>query len=445
MEQELYHSSMFNMFVKDKHDAYLYNSYQGLDGVRRIAAEDVDMVENLLAQEEIPRNGDALVERMIEKGYLVPVSYDEKADRERLYYEYTLDSTLDLLVHTTEACNFRCRYCALDFQPNMLEEDVQNRIIKYIRKTIRQHTALNMDWFGGEPLIGIQAIEKMSKQIIQICHEARVPYRANITTNGYLLTPENVQKLLDAQVTSFTVTIDGLKHTHDDQRIHADGGPTWDRLISNLEWMRDHVKQRYIRINIRANFTKQMFEELPGFYALLNEKFGSDSRFAFFARPAGDWGGERVKGIYDKLVSGDQMSLVYRYLAEHQKELKCLNNLAQLERMGSQCRSSKKNRYIFTVFGKVQKCETVSPKHEIGYLDEAGNMILNQHLQNMWIIGYRKGIGSECDDCPISCTCIRGTCPKNGLLYPHSNRCGYAAECADLVKLVGMTQKVETL
>ncbi|MCR5020534.1 radical SAM protein [Ruminococcus sp.] len=445
MEQTIYRSSMFNMLVKDGQCSYIYNSYQGLNGVRRIELSDTEQVESLLDQKEIKRDGSELVERLIEKKYLVPADHDEKADRDRLYYEYTMDTTLDLMIHTTESCNFRCRYCALDFKSNMLEEDVQDRIINYIRKNVRRHTALSIDWFGGEPLVGMSAIERMSEKIIAICREAHIPYRANVTTNGFLLTPENVQKLLAAHVVSITVTIDGLKETHDDQRIAADGSPTWDRLIGNLEWIRDNVKNRHFFVNIRANFTKKMFEELPEFYSLLNEKFGSDGRFSFFARPVGDWGGERVKGIYDRLVEGSQMSLVYQYLAENQKQLVCRVNQAQLEPLGSQCRSSKKNRYVITVSGKVQKCETVSPKHEIGYLDESGNMILDWHNENMWIFGYRKKNNSKCDECPISCVCMRGTCPKNGVLYPNFVQCGYAAECADIVKLVGRTNDIETL
>ena len=442
----LYRPSMFNLLIDDNADnLYIYNSYLGINGIRRIKKDTQEQAKKLLNSKRVERNGDALVEKMIECGYLIPIDYDEKCDREQLFYDYVTDTTLNLLLHTTEACNFRCKYCALNFNNTVVSDEVCDGLVNFVRKNVKRYTALHMEWFGGEPLIGIDAIEKISKQLIKICKEAQVPYFSSITTNGYLLTEENVKRLIDCRVFSFCVTIDGLKTTHDNQRVYIDGSPTWDRIISNLEYIRDNVRNRYVSCTIRGNFTKQMVNDLPEFYNTLNDKFGFDSRFSFFVRPVGDWGGDRVKQIYDNLLASNQMQDVYQYLIENQKGLKNNVNLFTLNPCGAVCRSTKKNRYIITSKGKIQKCESCSPANEIGYLKMDGTMHLDNHLAAMWTVGHRRRMHDLCDSCPLSCSCLWGTCPKNTVLTPEIRNCGYITEYKELVILAAKTYNVEII
>ena len=272
-----------------------------------------------------------------------------------------------------------------------------------------------------------------------------MPYSASVTSNGYLLTEENVKKLTDVRVYCFAVTIDGLKTTHDEQRVYVDGGPTWDIIIKNLEGIRDKVKSRLVNVIIRGNFTKQMFDELPEFYYVLNEKFGSDGRFSFFARPAGDWGGDRVKGFLNKLVSADKMELVYKYLWENQKELKANYNLFNISTCGAMCRSVKKNRYVITSYGKIQKCESCSVLNEIGALKENGDMEIDYHKEGMWTVGYRRRKMESCDNCPLSCSCLFGSCPREGVLHQDNKNCGYIIEYKSLIQLAAKTLEVEKI
>lgn len=248
MEQNKYHASMFNVLVDEKDGLYLYNSFGGIGSIRTVEESARDKVKDILSGREIEVTEDSssLIQRLIDDRFLVPIWYDEKSDREALFYEYIMDNHLNLVVHTTDACNFRCKYCALDFKSNIISETTQNSIVNYVRKNIHKYNGLSMEWFGGEPLIGIDAIVNMSKQLIEICRKAHVPYSASVTSNGYLLTEENVKKLTDVRVYCFAVTIDGLKTTHDEQRVYVDGGPTWDIIIKNLEGIRDKVKSRLV-------------------------------------------------------------------------------------------------------------------------------------------------------------------------------------------------------
>lgn len=443
MKETKWKSSMFNVAVKKDGEMILYNSYQGLKGICKVSKEHEKEVQECLAT---PNEADEseVFKTLVDEGYIVDVNTDEKANRERLLYEYTMDDTLHLMVHTTDGCNFRCKYCALDFKTNFITQETQDGIIQYVRKNIKKYSKVMVDWFGGEPLMGMKAIEYISKELIKICKEAKVPYVGSITTNGYLLTPENVKKLIDYHVYYYTVTIDGLKESHDNQRVFIDDGPTFDVIMKNLEYIRDNVKNRYVSVAIRSNFTADMFAQKEDYYRMLDEKFGKDGRFKMLLRPAGDWGGERVNQIRDKLVPTGKMSDLYEFMTNVEGDLKAWINIAELSTCGATCRSVKKNRYVISVFGKIQKCETCNKNYEIGYLTSDGVMHIDTNIENKWTLGYRMTCRSECDDCPISCSCLMGTCPKN-VIETDRKSCGHTVGFEGMIAMAAKALEVKVI
>lgn len=122
----------------------------------------------------------------------------------------------------TEKCNFKCKYCYETFRKGKMSPAVQDAIINYVKKNIRNHTELAVIWFGGEPLEALDVIERLSLAFINICQLARKPYSASMTTNGYNLTPEVYNKLYDLKVYGYQITLDGYKDQHNSQRISDD-------------------------------------------------------------------------------------------------------------------------------------------------------------------------------------------------------------------------------
>ena len=173
--------------------------------------------------------------------------------------EYIMQPSLRVVVHTTKACNFRCKYCALNFEPKHLQQDGCDNIISFFRKNISKYERVHISWFGGEPLLKMDAIEYISNAVMDICRRAKKPYYSSVTTNGYLLTPENVDKLIKLRVYNYAVTVDGVKATHDNQRVLENGNGSFDQIIRNLEYMRDSVKSRALNVIIRTNITREIF------------------------------------------------------------------------------------------------------------------------------------------------------------------------------------------
>ena len=80
------------------------------------------------------------------------------------------------------------------------------------------HT-LEISWFGGEPLVAKSIIESISLHIIQESQIRSIDYRANITTNGYLLDIETAKRLRELGITFYQKSLDGPQNIHDVTRI----------------------------------------------------------------------------------------------------------------------------------------------------------------------------------------------------------------------------------
>lgn len=354
--------------------------------------------------------------KLIDKGYMIESNVDEKKLRNYRYMKHLTDNRLNLVVHLTKACNFRCSYCYMDFEPVMLKEDVQEGIINYITKSIQKYKSVRISWFGGEPLLGIDIIEKMSKSIIEICRIQKKPYSAIITTNGYNLTPENIKKLISCKVNHIAVTIDGTEELHDSQRTLADGSPTFNTIIKNLIYIRDHIKSRTLTISIRSNITTKHASDLDSYYHFFNKEFGKDHRFSLFIRPVADYGGSRVKSMENYFIQ--DMHSIYDYLFKIQQDIKFFPNFIDLEMGGYTCTARSMYKFTIGCEGEISKCDE-SLKDKIGVLKRNGTMELDETKNAEWVLACPK---KECENCFFSGSCFMELCPKARVINKN-NQC----------------------
>ena len=433
---------MFNRIVHDKSDCIivLYNSYIGVDSIKEFNISESDYILSILNNSELNiSEHDETIDLLVHKGFLVPKDVDEKLRRENLIVKNIQSNNLHLVIHTTENCNFRCAYCSLDFSNNNLNEDVQNSIVKFIRKNITSYKTVTIDWFGGEPLLNINSIKNISSQIKKICHMARKPYTASITTNGYLLTPKNIEILLNGNVRKFCITVDGTKSIHDKQRFLVNGNPTFDKIINNLRYFRDHIKVHFDMI-IRTNVSLEISQELNEYYMFFNEEFGNDSRFSLFVRLVGNWGGERVKLFKDSLLEKSAYKALFRTMCKIKREINFNMNISDLEPAGSVCSAVYCNKFTIDIYGGVHKCDTPSDNNKIGYIREDGQLFIDEDLHNKWISVYR-GYPQNCDNCFFSCSCFMLSCPKDRVVMSSKNCKDLLEGVDELILLANKTKK----
>jgi radical SAM enzyme (rSAM/lipoprotein system) len=141
--------------------------------------------------------------------------------------ETTVHPLRYLFLEITQRCNLHCRHCGSDCgketRLDELSTDEWVAFLGYLAKNFdRRQVALVVT--GGEPLCRPE-LERITGAI-----------RAHgltwgMVTNGWALSEANVRKLVDAGITSITVSLDGLRESHDWLRGREG---SWDRAVAGI-------------------------------------------------------------------------------------------------------------------------------------------------------------------------------------------------------------------
>ena len=227
--------------------------------------------------EELDENH-PIVERLAKRGVIC--DFDERAALETMgRMACAMPFSVGLTICPTMGCNFDCPYCFEDHGRGKMTPEVQDDVVALAGLMLDASLAkgLSITWFGGEPLLASDIVESLSERLMALAGEKGAEYEASIITNGYLLTQEAVDMLDRCKVKSAQVTIDGLGAAHDATRYLRGGGPTFERIVSNL---RD--SKIPFRVDIRHNVheeNKGEMDDLRAFIAKLAEESGNDLKY----------------------------------------------------------------------------------------------------------------------------------------------------------------------
>jgi len=404
--------SRYNYFTENKEkDLLLFNTLQGTSSFLKIPKEKKEAVTAVLRSSKpiLELQEDEIYTALVKHGYILPDTADEEAKLRSIYLEKVADPGLHLTLIPTEQCNFRCKYCYESFPNNVMSRETQNAVLLFLKKNMNKYASLQVSWFGGEPLLGLEAIESMSQEMKKICAFHRKPFTASITTNGFLLEPEVFKRLLHCNVLYYQITIDGTKDIHDMQRPHEKlPVSTYDAVVGNLQRIKREVKNSTFRITIRSNFSKLHMDRIEEYKETFYQMFGDDKRFLFFVRPVMDWGGDSIDAFKDNLVDESGLDTFYEKLMATDCKLNYIYD-GFLDNAGGVCEAGQKNSFVITTDGSIYKCTCNfedCPQAKIGQLEANGCMNLEKEAQNQWLCSF-----SHCTkDCFYAPICLRDAC-----------------------------------
>lgn len=295
-----------------------------------------------------------------------------------------LDSSRwQLIMLPTEQCNFRCTYCYETFKNRMMSDDTVKGIKNLISRRLSGLQSLNVQWFGGEPLLARRVIRNISHWILKIKPPA-LHFNAGMTTNGYLLDSSCLAEMCRLGVYSYQVSLDGWEQEHDRTRVRCDGSGTFNRVWSNLLAARDSDEK--FQITLRLHMRPDNFNSLKKLIDEINHAFGDDSRFRVFLKAIGCYGG-----------AGDSHNHTY----SPKEERRAKQELQSLLRMKSCplslssdspyiCYAAKPNSLVIRSTGRIAKC-TVALEHssnDVGFLKPNGTLALINEKVAPWIAGF---------------------------------------------------------
>ncbi|SES73665.1 uncharacterized protein SAMN05660297_00447 [Natronincola peptidivorans] len=163
-----------------------------------------------------------------------------------------------LCLHIAHDCNIRCKYCFAsqgNFQGerSLMTSDVGKKAIDFLLLNSGNRTNLEVDFFGGEPLMNFNVI----KEIIDYSKEKEKAYNKNIrftiTTNGVALN-NTMMEYINENMFNVVLSIDGRKEINDFMRYTVNGEGTYDLIVPKLKEMaslRNH--ENYY---VRGTFTR---------------------------------------------------------------------------------------------------------------------------------------------------------------------------------------------
>lgn len=313
------------------------------------------------------------------------------------------DKKLVVTVLPTLACNLSCRYCfesgvQAAKHGKMMPSDREEEIVRHIAMSAQGKRALEMSWFGGEPLLTAETIARISARLIPACDQAGVMYSAVLVTNGMLLNRNVVRQLQKCRLKFIQVTVDIPASEKRDRQ----GRETAGRVLDNLALAAQRLPV-YLRINIVRD-DKAGFDAL--YEQLRQRELHRHLQALFFAYVFGPECGGR---------DGHFAAMTYpayaRIAARERQKARALGLPVQADFRPSQvgCIATDRFSMVIGPDGRLFKCT-----EDVGMAERAyGSIELGSpvRLDNLmpWLL-YDWSQDPRCVRCPILAECSGG-CP----------------------------------
>lgn len=191
------------------------------------------------------------IEELKEQGILYSKELYENIAKS---YEKSPNYIKALCLNITHDCNLRCKYCFADEgkyhgERKVMSVEVGKKAIDFVIKHSGPRTNIEIDLFGGEPLMAMDEIKEIVTYGRKVEKEHNKNIRFTMTTNATLLN-EDIMKYLNKEMENIVLSIDGRKEVNDDVRINAAGKGSFDTILPKIKQMvkeRDADKIHYIR------------------------------------------------------------------------------------------------------------------------------------------------------------------------------------------------------
>ena len=176
------------------------------------------------------------IEKLKEEGKLyVPDKYEHLAKD----YRKKRFSIKALCLHVAHTCNLNCSYCFASQgkyhgDRALMSLETGKKAIDFLIENSGYHKNLDIDFFGGEPLMNWE----VCKELVKYGREQEKLHGKNIrftlTTNGVLLNDE-VTEFCNKEMHNVVLSLDGRKDVNDRFRVDMAGNGSYDRIVPNFQ------------------------------------------------------------------------------------------------------------------------------------------------------------------------------------------------------------------
>ena len=180
-----------------------------------------------------------------------------------------------LCLHVAHVCNLNCSYCFASQgkyhgERALMSFETGRRALDFLVEHSGSRKNLEVDFFGGEPLMNFQVVKDLVAYARSIEPETGKRFRFTLTTNG-MLVDDDVIDFCNRECHNVVLSLDGRKEVHDRFRRDYAGNGSWEKIVPKFQ---KFVKARGDRgYYMRGTFTHANPDFLKDIQAMLDLGF----------------------------------------------------------------------------------------------------------------------------------------------------------------------------
>jgi uncharacterized protein len=302
------------------------------------------------------------------------------------------------------ACNHRCTYCWNSFgtfgtHTGTMSTEKAIEVTNEIFACSPEVESIEIEYFGGEPLLAWDAIKASVNRAIEITRSSQRTVRFALTTNGSLLSEEIAGDLVRWKFW-VAISIDGEKAVHDLNRLRNDGQSSWEGAMLAARRLQSSGLEPMIRATV-LSFEQSLLQ--------VRDSLASHG----FKRISVECADERLHGAQDFDSASFAKQMYQQYAVELVRRLRdgepsstlfagCMVDelLVRLWHGRSRgCALVNDASVAYDVNGDAYPCRTF-----IGF----GKWRLAHNEMNLELDSVIKNKDAQCRECEISLICCGG-------------------------------------
>ena len=219
---------MIEIFENQTQDKVISTIYEKYSHRNDITKEDIEGLYSELC--ELKSTG----------ALFTPDTYEPMADKLKAKTSGVIKA---LCLHVAHTCNLNCSYCFASQgkyhgERAIMSLEVGKRALDFLVENSGSRHNLEVDFFGGEPLMNFQMLKDLVAYAREIEKKHNKNFRFTLTTNGVLI-DDDVIDFANREMSNVVLSLDGRKEVHDRYRVDYLGNGSWEKIVPKFQKLVD--------------------------------------------------------------------------------------------------------------------------------------------------------------------------------------------------------------
>ena len=316
-------------------------------------------------------------------------------------------SMMHLTIAPTMDCCFKCNYCFEKYKkPGNMTEEIMDAIVNYLN-SLESKPDIAVTWFGGEPLMAIDHIEKLYDKFVE---HYKKPTKSDVVTTGFHITEKTIEIFKRIGVSQIQITLDGLKETHNAVKYTVGCDDAFTKVLDNAELVMSLAPE--INVVFRVNITKLNADEYVPLYKQLVSRYNKYSNYGISPGIIMKRGACNIESANSQIFFSPKENAEFNLDLYHKHQIFTVF-MKYPERFFQECAIRNVLSISFDPEGYAYKCWEVigNKEYSIGKLNEAGQLTeINEKVLNRHLYGADPIDDPVCSKCKFLPIC-HGGCP----------------------------------